>query len=418
MKKLLLLSVSAGAGHVRAAEALRAWGAEAFADRVDTRHIDVMDHVPASFRKIYTDGYIKLVQHLPKMWGLLYDASSKTPPDALSQKLRRSIERLSTRALMREIAAFAPDAIVCTHFLPAELLARKTKRGHFSIPIWVQVTDFDLHGMWAQPEAAGYFAANDEVKFRLQARGIAPGRVHVTGIPIMPQFSRKPDRATCARELGASPAKRTVLLMGGGAGVGGLDEVAERLLANENPSQFQTESAQPEGRSPSRPRQKQKDDTEVAAPERRIASDAIISDFQLIVLAGKNQKALAALAKLSAKYPSRLVPQGFTDKVERIMACADLIITKPGGLTTSEALALGLPMIVHSPIPGQEERNADYLLEEGVALKAIDENGLEFRLKTLLADPPRLAAMRTRATALGRPHAGRDALSILLDATP
>jgi len=374
MKKILLLSVSAGAGHVRAAEALRAWGAEAFAGRVEMRHLDVMDFVPASFRKIYADGYIKVVQHLPKMWGMLYDASSHASPDAFAQKLRRAVERLSTRALMKEIAAFAPDAVVCTHFLPAELLARKTQRGHFSTPVWVQVTDFDLHAMWVQPEVAGYFAANDEVKFRLQAHGIAPERVHVTGIPIMPQFSRKPDRAECAKELGASASKCTVLLMGGGAGVGGLDEVAERLLS----------------------------------------SDTADSDFQLIVLAGKNQKALAALTKLSAKHPGLLFPQGFTNKVERIMACADVMITKPGGLTTSEALALGLPMIVHSPIPGQEEHNADYLLEEGVALKAIDESGLEFRLKTLLANPARLAAMRVRAVALGRAFAGRDVVSIVL----
>jgi processive 1,2-diacylglycerol beta-glucosyltransferase len=311
------------------------------------------------------------------MWGMLYDASSKASPDALSQKLRRAVERLSTRPLMKEIAAFAPDAVICTHFLPAELLARKTGRGHFSTPVWVQVTDFDLHGMWVQPEVAGYFAANDEVKFRLQSRGIAPERVRVTGIPIMPQFSQKPDRAACAKELGASPSKCTVLLMGGGAGVGGLDEVAERLLA--------------------------------------IGGADAISDFQLIVLAGKNQKTLAALTELSAKHPGRLFPQGLTNKVERIMACADVIITKPGGLTTSEALACGLPMIIHSPIPGQEEHNADYLMEEGVALKAIDASGLEFRLKTLLANPARLAAMRTRAAALGRAFAGRDVLSTVLD---
>jgi len=384
MKKILLLSVSAGAGHVRAAEALRAWGAEAFAGRVETRHLDVMDFVPAGFRKVYADGYIKVVQHLPKVWGMLYDAASRTPPDAFSQKLRRGVERLSTRALTREIEAFAPDAVICTHFLPAELLARKTQRGHFSTPVWVQVTDFDLHGMWVQPEVAGYFAANDEVKFRLQARGIAPERAHVTGIPIMPQFSRKPDRAACARELGASPSKRTVLLMGGGAGVGGLDEVAERLLS--------------------------------LAGGNAGAGGGAAFDFQLIVLAGKNQKALAALTKLSAKHPGRLFPQGFTDKVERIMACADVMITKPGGLTTSEALALGLPMIVHSPIPGQEEHNADYLLEEGAALKGIDGSGLEFRLGTLLANPARLAAMRARATALGRAFAGRDVLSIVLGA--
>ena len=369
--RILLLSVSAGAGHVRAAEALRAWGSAAFAGRVVTRHIDVMDFVPAGFRKVYTDGYIKMVRHLPSVWGMLYDASSRTPSGAFSQKLRRAAERLGTRALTREIDAFAPDAVVCTHFLPAELLARRTKRGKFPAPVWVQVTDFDLHGMWVQPEAAGYFVANDEVKFRLRARGIDPARVHVTGIPIMPAFAQRLDRAECAAEAGVAPGKNTVLLMGGGAGMGGLDEVAARLLSLE-------------------------------------------ADFQLIVLAGKNQKALAALARLAGKHPGRLFARGFTDKVERLMACSDLIVTKPGGLTTSESLALGLPMIVHSPIPGQEEHNADYLMEEGVALKALDEGGLEFRLKSLLANPERLGAMRRRARDMGRALAGRDVLATVL----
>lgn len=376
MKKILLLSVSAGAGHVRAAEALRAWGAEAFGGRVEMRHIDVMDFVPSGFRKVYADGYIKLVQHLPSMWGMVYDASSKAPPGAFSQKLRRAVERLSTRALMREIEAFAPDAVVCTHFLPAELLARRTRRGKFSTPMWVQVTDFDLHGMWVQPDVTGYFAANEEVKFRLQAHGIDAARVHVTGIPIMPAFARKPDRAECAAEIGASPDSMTVLLMGGGAGVGGLDEVAARLLAS--------------------------------------GGTAGAGGYQLIVLAGKNQKVLAVLSKLAAKHPGKLFPQGFTDKVERLMACADVIITKPGGLTTSECLALGLPMIVHSPIPGQEAHNADYLLEEGVALKAVDEAGLEFRLNALLSNPARLEQMRRRARASGRAFAGRDVLEVVI----
>jgi processive 1,2-diacylglycerol beta-glucosyltransferase len=376
MKKILLLSVSAGAGHVRAAEALRAWGAEAFGGHVEMRHVDVMDFVPSGFRKVYADGYARIVRHLPSMWGVLYDASSRVPRDALSQKLRRAVERLGTRALAGEIGAFAPDAVVCTHFLPAELLARETRRGKFSTPVWVQVTDFDLHGMWVQPEAAGYFAANEEVKFRLQAHGIDGARVHVTGIPIMPAFARKLNRAACAAEIGVSPDKVTVLLMGGGAGMGGLDEVAARVLA-------------PGGAG--------------GAP-----------GFQLIVLAGKNQKALAALNKMAAKHPGKLFPQGFTDKVERLMACADVIITKPGGLTTSEALAMGLSMIVHSPIPGQEEHNADYLLEEGVALKAIDGGGMEFRLKALLANPARLARMRKRARMLGRAFAGRDVLEVVL----
>jgi processive 1,2-diacylglycerol beta-glucosyltransferase len=131
-------------------------------------------------------------------------------------------------------------------------------------------------------------------------------------------------------------------------------------------------------------------------------------------MAGKNAAALAALQTLAQTYPGRLVPQGFTDKVERLMACADLVITKPGGLTSSECLAMGLPMIVNSPIPGQEERNADFLLEQGVALKAFDSITLEYRVDYLLAHPEKLADMRRNAQALGRPAAAKQVLAAVM----
>ena len=287
------------------------------------------------------------------------------------QRLRRGVERLNTRALMQQIAVFAPDAIICTHFLPAELLSRALRHAQLACPVWVQVTDFDLHRMWVHESMQGYFAATDEVAFRMRHAGIAAERIHVTGIPIMPAFAQLPDRVQCAQALGLDARRTTILLMGGGAGLGSLDTIAARLLA-------------------------------------------LQGDFQLIVLAGKNAAALSALQVLAAAYPGRLLAQGFSPEVERLMACADLVITKPGGLTTSECLALGLPMIVNAPIPGQEERNADYLLEQGVALKAFDAVTLEYRVRLLLAHPQQLQAMRAKALALGRPHAARAVLAQVL----
>jgi len=227
--------------------------------------------------------------------------------------------------------------------------------------------------MWVMPHIAGYFAANDEVAFRMRAAAIAAETIHVTGIPIMPAFAQPLSRDECAREFGIDPMRPTFLLMGGGAGVGQLDQVAERLMS-------------------------------------------AARDFQLVVLAGKNVAVLAKLQKLAMQHPGRLFAQGFTHQVERLMACADLVITKPGGLTSSECLAMGVPMIVHSPIPGQEERNADYLLEQGAAMKAVDTLGLEFRIQMLLAEPQHLQLMRDKAAALGRPQAARNVLQIVLSA--
>ena len=364
--RLLLLSVSAGAGHARAAEALRV-AAEAHYG-AQTLHLDVMDHVTTAFRKLYTDYYLRLVDKYPALWAQLYRITNETPADAPGARLRRGIERLNARDLRKAIAAFAPDVVICTHFLPAELLLREHERGRLDAPVWVQVTDFDLHALWEVPRMAGYFAASDEVAYRMRARGLPPERVHVTGIPIMPAFGQPLDRAACARELGLDPGKPTLLLMGGGAGVGALDEAAATLLA-------------------------------------------LDVDFQLIALAGRNAAMLDKLQALARRYPGKLFPQGYTDRIERLMGAADLAISKPGGLTTSECLALGLPMLVFAPIPGQEERNCDYLLEHGAALKAVDATALEYRVRALLADPARLATMRDSARRLGTPDAARAVLA-------
>lgn len=370
-QKILLLSVSAGAGHQRAAQALQASAAEHYPDW-QVLHLDVMNYVTSGFRKIYTDFYLQLVNKAPTLWGYLYQVSNEARPTSTMERLRRAIERLNARALLDAIAEFHPDQIVCTHFLPAELLARLRKKAQLTTPVWVQVTDFDLHRMWIHQGLQGYFCANEEIAYRLQQQNLLATQIHATGIPVMPAFAKTWSRQQCAAQWQIDANKPTILLMGGGAGLGGLEIVAESILR-------------------------------------------LPGDTQLLVMAGKNQATLAALQSLQARYPERLRPFGFTNQVEQIMACADLIITKPGGLTTSECLAMGLPMIVNSPIPGQEERNADYLLEQGVALKAYDEMSLLYRLRQLLAQPQRLQTLRARAQAIGKPGAAQQVLKVLAD---
>jgi len=368
-KKILLLSVSAGAGHMRAAEALRHCAQEQFPG-VETLHLDVLQYVTAAFRKIYSDWYVKLVNASPGVWRLLYEKTDEADPRSPMQRLRRATERLNTRALLRAVREFGPDAVICTHFLPAELLMHEIRRGRWDTPVWVQVTDFDLHRMWVIPHMTGYFAGNGEVAERMRHSIAPPAQIHTTGIPVMPAFARRYAAREEAQSFGLDAARRMILLMGGGAGMGGLDGVARALLEAGH-------------------------------------------DFQLVALAGRNAAALAALQALAAQHPGRLVPMGFTDQVHRLMACASIVITKPGGLSTSECLAMGVPMILNSPIPGQEERNADYLLEQGAALKAIDNLALAWRVQRLLTEPGLLETMQRRAAALGKPHAARDVLRVV-----
>jgi processive 1,2-diacylglycerol beta-glucosyltransferase len=365
--KLAVLSVSAGAGHVRAAQAVCAQAQLSHPDWQVT-HLDVMDLVPRAFRSLYCESYIKVVERAPLLWSYLYGRSDKRTRSSKTDHLRRGIEKLNTRKFDGEIDKLAPDAILCTHFLPAELLSRRIRKQRRTAPVWVQVTDFDVHGLWLHEHMQGYFVANDEVALRLHAKGIASDRIEVTGIPVMPVFSSAPARAVGAAELGIDPEKPTLLMMSGGAGVGGIEVLAKELAA-------------------------------------------MPLDMQIVALAGRNETLLLQLKAIAGEHPRRLWPMGFTRSIERIMAAADVAITKPGGLTSSECLAMNLPMIVVSPIPGQEERNADFLLESGAALKAVDVASLVYKVRRLLENPQELAAMKVRMRSVARPQAASSVLA-------
>lgn len=368
--KVLILSVSAGAGHVRAAQALEAAIGRWYKD-IDSVHVDVMELVPPFFRKIYTESYIKIVEKYPAFWGYLYNKTDHEKADSALNQFRSAVEELNTQKLSNVLEEINPDHVICTHFLPAQLLSRKIEKGAFTKPVWVVVTDFDVHALWIHPHMSGYFAAHDEVAWRMAARGIPREHIHVSGIPIMPQFSDTFSRKECAAELGLNPDKRTILMMSGGAGIGGIEILAEILLT-------------------------------------------LDYDFQIVALSGRNEELLTHLNKIAAAHRGRLFPLGFTRVVERVMAASDLAITKPGGLTTSECLAMGLPLIVVSPIPGQEERNADFLLENSAALKACDGGALDYRVSMLLNEPARMEELKKNTKRLGKPEAARTILDTIL----
>lgn len=360
---ILILSVSAGNGHVRAAQAITAH-AEKCNPTTKVVHSDVMQFVPSAFRKIYTDWYLNLANQFPEVWGWLYRKTDRDRSGSWVDFARRLLERQCARSLISEIKRFSPDAIICTHFLPAELLAAAKKRGEITCDVWVQVTDFDLHHMWVHTGLTGYFVASQELAYRLECHGIPTQQIVVSGIPVMPGFRSAPDRRVCAHRFGLDAQRQTILMMGGGAGVGDMETIAKKLLAANQ-------------------------------------------ECQLIVLAGKNADLYQALQAIAVVNPNRLFPIGFTQDVDALMACADLVITKPGGLSTSECLVMGLPMVLINPIPGQEERNAAVLLQEGVAIRADDADALLYRIQQLLANEEKFNQMKIRARALAKPDAAK-----------
>lgn len=356
MTRILILSASAGAGHNRAAEAIRE-SARAYCPGVETEWIDTLKYTNKVFAKLYEKSYVWMASYSPSLWGILYKQAGKNAEHKKINQLIELHDRLTYRKLMEHVDRFRPDVAVCTHFLPACVLLAK----RVPIPVYLVVTDFDAHALWVQKKAAGYFVASDEVKVQLARYGYPAAQVHTTGIPIHPVFSEETPRPSSDRP--------SILFMSGGFGMGHMEEALERILAIHLP-------------------------------------------FSLTVIAGKNEAMRRKLEKIAA---GRATVHGFVNNVHELMGRSDLIITKAGGLTVSECLAKRLPMVIFSPIPGQEECNADYLLEHGCAVKARTLDVLDYKVLELLENPARLDMMRRACGAVARASAGRDVLRRVLD---
>ena len=363
--RILVFSVKAGAGHLRAAQAVTHAIRERFPN-VEVVSADALEYTNAAFRKGYTEGYETLVRNLPSVWERIYESLETKPADSNAKKLATLWSRLNTKHLLMFVENFKPDVIACTHFLPAEVLGAQRAKGKLRAPVYTILTDYDIHSMWIQEGVTGYFVASSEMAHALREKGIGTASVEVSGIPILPEFAREyPPRETMRQTLGLNPAQRTVLVAAGGFGMMSADD-AVKLLAGHLP------------------------------------------EAQFLAVAGRNAELEKRLKKLARAYKGRVKPFGFVDNMHELMAASDLAVSKSGGLTTSECLAMGLPMLVFNPIPGQEERNAIYLLEHGAGLWARTPAQMLFKVKALLDDPKRLADMQEAARRIARPRAAFD----------
>lgn len=366
-KRVLIISASAGTGHVRAGQALeKAFAADPRVAAV--KHQDALDFTTSIFREFYSTLYMKLVRSAPELLGWMYKASDEPWK---GDELRLQFDRLNTKPLVKFIREFAPDITVCTHFMPAGLISHLISKGELDAHLSIVVTDLDCHAMWLSRLFHRYFVAIDETKAHLEALGLPGERITVSGIPIDPVFAEPVDRDALRAELGLLPGVPTLLLSAGALGVGPTEAVVGRL-------------------------------------------QELRHDTQTIVICGKSEELRARItARVGASNP-RFHLLGYSNRMHDLMKVSDLFIGKPGGLTTSEALACGLPMAVISPIPGQEERNTDHLLEDGVAIKCNELTTVPFKIDALLDDPARLARMREAALRHGRPHAARTVVETLL----
>ena len=359
--RILIATVTAGGGHLAAAAALEeSWRAARPDDIVEK--IDLLTLFSPLHRRIYSDGYVKLVERAPDLWGMVF---AKIDNPKLLQKLKRIQRKFPSGSKLRFarfVRQFKPDVVLCTHYLPLETLT-PLREGKGGIRPFVAciVTDFEAHALWMESCVDLYCVAAEETKARLVARGADAKNVVATGIPIAAKFLSKPDAKAVRRNYGLRDDLPVLLVLSGGFGMGPVAEILTEL-------------------------------------------DKASAQFQSLVVTGRNEELRRELAAHDRKHPTHVL--GFSTNMHELMAVADLIITKPGGLTSSEALAMGKPLFILNPIPGQEAANSDFLLEHGAAAKANRVEDLPYRIGQLLGSK-KLAEMAKAAKSLGRPSAAK-----------
>ncbi|MDZ4816109.1 MAG: glycosyltransferase [Verrucomicrobiota bacterium] len=367
--KILILHASAGAGHKRAAEAIATAIKSAHPECVfEVR--DILDFTSSLFKRTYGQGYLDLVRTAPELWGYMYSLSDKNTSGKHEKKIRALFNKLSTLPFKKFLNEFQPDAVICTHFMPLEILSTLKTKGGSNAKIHCVITDFAVHALWLVDNVDHFYVCNEDARRFLIRKGYAPEKVHVTGIPIDPVFAQKITSAMARKKIGLDPNTPTALLMTGGFGVGPSAELLGSFKETE-------------------------------------------TKCQIIMVAGKNEdlKKKADASAKAMKIPVKVF--GFVSNIHELMDAADVVITKPGGLTTSEVLAKGKPMIIIDPIPGQEQRNCEFLLENGAALRLHEVEDAAYKVGALLSNTTRLNAMKKSSLTLAKPQAAADIVNIV-----
>jgi processive 1,2-diacylglycerol beta-glucosyltransferase len=362
--RILILSASVGGGHLRAAEAMEL-ALRQCAPAASIRNIDVLTLANRAFRRIYGKGYLDVATHAPHFLGYVYDLLDRPKEkegEFETDRLRVALEKLNMQPFLRLLESESWDMVVNTHFLPAEIIGSLRSSGKIAVPQVTVTTDFMTHRMWVQEPCEHYFAATAESAVYLASWGVQPERISVTGIPIHPVFSRRKPRSECLNAHGLRGDRPVVLLLSGGFGVGPIEQLFAALVTIELP-------------------------------------------IEIVVVCGRNEDLGRRLAQHPRPPRHRVTILGYTTAIDELMAVADAVVSKPGGLTAAEVLARGGVLAIVNPIPGQESRNSDYLLENGAAVKIGPAATLPYKIGALLADPRRLARLKANARRLGRPRA-------------
>lgn len=377
MKNILIFYASYGGGHLNAAKSIY--------ECINTHYgknnielIDCMKYVNKTVEKVSTAAYREAAKKAPWVWGRIYNDSQKGPLAHLSTRSNK----IMAIKLLRLLREKKPDLIISTHPFSSQMCTYLKRKGKITAKIATIMTDFAPHDQWLVgcDFTDYFFVANDKMKDYLISKNIAKQNIFVTGIPLSNRFLQKYDRNEILKNYQLEDGKKNILFFGGGEFGLGKSRTFEIL-------------------------------------------DSLIQcskDMQIIAIAGKNEKMKLKFEEIVTKNQAhnRVRVLSYTNQIPELMSISDLVVTKPGGMTTSESLASGLPMIIMNPIPGQEEENAEFLEKRHVGIWLRKNDNIAKTLQHLLSDTNQLNEMKANALSIGHPNATKDICDILLKNAP
>lgn len=352
---ILILSIKAGMGHHKTGMAIKSYF-ESRSSRCEM--INAYDYINHALSESVNQGYLLSTKFTPGMWGRVYrlaEKKQKSDPNFLSD----TVNKITTGRLLKYVQDFAPDAIICTHVFAAQIATYFKRKCGITCPMYGIITDFTVHPFWEDVDMDYYVTPSSLLNLQLEKRGLDSAKALPFGIPIEPKFSTKTEKRAARNQLGIEN-KTTLLVMMGSMGYGKLIDSLALL-------------------------------------------DNMQADFQILCVCGNNKRLKRRIEQHAWK--KTVLPLGYVNNVELLMDAADVLITKPGGLTTSEFLAKGLPAILMNPIPGQEDRNTEFLLNNGLAIRASKTFPIDEAVYQLLVHNWRLDLLSLASKNMGKPNA-------------
>lgn len=360
-KNYLIVTASIGSGHMRAAAAI---GEEInrLCPSANVKIIDFMSYKTAFFNGLLKTIYLKMLDFVPNLYDFLYKF---TGGRTTGFSVQRILSMVMKRDMERLVQQYTPDAVICTHPFPAGAVSYLKKKARYEFLFATVMTDYSVHQMWVYDNVDVYFVASEDMKQDLEDLGFAEKKVFATGIPVMADFRSDISQIQARKAIGLSFSEPILLLMGGGLGLGGVDDALCQI-------------------------------------------EKLEADLQVLVVAGNNKALFERVKRKSANSKHKIKAIGYTDKIRLLMGVSDILITKPGALTISEAMAAGIPLVLHEPIPGPESDNAAFAVTQGVAVWVKKEESLTDKLAQLLRDKDALSRMKAGAYSCRKPQSATD----------